>query len=368
MAAPLHLAIAADGSADRRWRSLDDYFARDPALAPRFARLRRHAFGIAGSNYDISDICNLRCEGCLYFEGADRIGHGDSAGDDAWEALFRSERARGINYAYFSGAEPALRAERLRRAAAIIPRGVVFTNGTVRIDERLPYALHISLWGDEAETPSLRGANSFAKAFRLFGDDPRARFIFTANARNIESAWTIAERCAREGALLSFSIFSPTELYRAKLGVGAGNDGDYFRISRPEDNLVPGPVDLARIHATLDAVADRYPRTVVYSRAYNRWVTDPDGLYRIDPFTGWATDCGTRNSGMHRHVRTDLSFSDNKCCSPNIDCRDCRVYGMASGTAVSRFRRFATTYDGFRDWLDIAEQWSRLFLRDFAAD
>jgi hypothetical protein len=38
---------------------------------------------------------------------------------------------------------------------------------------------------------------------------------------------------------------------------------------------------------------------------------------------------------------------------------------MAAGTAVKRLRRFATTYEGFRDWLDIAEQWSRLFLRDY---
>lgn len=346
---------------------LRDYFARDPSLRPRFLRLRRHAGGIVGSNYDISDVCNLRCEGCLYFEGADRLGHGDVADDDAWAALFARERVRGVNYAYFSGAEPALRPERLRRAAAIIPRGVVFTNGTVRIDERLPYALHISLWGDAADTPALRGGDSFDKAFRLFGADRRARFIFTVNATNAESTWGVAERCAREGARLSFSLFSPTEQYRTKLEAAAGNDDAYFRISTPDHHLVPGPAALADIRATLAEVAARHPATVIYSGAYNHWVTNPDGLYRIDPATGWAMDCGTRNSARHRHVRADLSASVSKCCSPNIDCRTCRIYGMASGTAVSRFRRFAASYDGFRDWLDIAEQWSRLFLRDFPA-
>jgi hypothetical protein len=88
-------------------------------------------------------------------------------------------------------------------------------------------------------------------------------------------------------------------------------------------------------------------------------------LYEIDPVTKWATDCGNRNTSRHRHVRADLSANLSKCCSPNIDCKDCRIYGMATGTAVSRFRRFAATEQGFRDWLDISEQWAQLFLRDW---
>jgi hypothetical protein len=345
--------------------TLDAYFARDGGLRPRYERLRRLAGGIVGSNYDVSDVCNLRCEGCLYFEGPDRLGHGDIAGDAVWDALFAAEKARGVNFAYLAGAEPALAPARLRFAAHHIGRGVVFTNGTVPIDQRLPFAVHVSLWGDEADTPRLRGGDNFNRAFRLFGEDRRARFIFTVNALNVEAAWALAERCARTGALLSFSIFSPTEQYRAKLEGAAANDNAYFRISSKEANLTAGADDLRHIRATLEAVTTRYPTTVVYTLAYNRWVTEPDGIYRIDPVTGLAMDCGTRNSVRHRHVRADLSASASKCCNPNIDCRTCRLYAAATGTAVSRFRRFAATYEGFRAWVDIAEQWARLFLRDW---
>ena len=73
-----------------------------------------------------------------------------------------------------------------------------------------------------------------------------------------------------------------------------------------------------------------------------------------------------RRAPYFRHVRTDLSTADAKCCSPNIDCRDCRAYSMAMGNAVSRFRRFAGSYEGFRAWIEIAEQWATLFLRDWA--
>ena len=355
------LDTCAAGSPAARTVSLGSYFGRDSSLRPRFERLRRHASGISGSNYDVSDTCNLRCEGCLYFSGADRDGHGDVAGDAAWAALFAAERRRGVNFAYLAGGEPALAPSRLRLAAEHIGRGVVFTNGTVRIDERLPFAVHVSVWGDRDGSARLRGGDSFEKAFRLHGGAARARFVMTVNARNVHGAWAVAERCAAAGSRLSFSIFSPTVQYRAQLAAGLGAD-DYFRVSTPEAHLIPGPEDLAHIRRTLDAVAARHTATVLYSPAYGRWVTAPEGLYDIDPATGWARDCGTRRTARHRHYRTDLSSSTSKCCSPNIDCSGCRAYSMATGTAVSRFRRFAATYEGFRDWLDISEQWAALFL------
>jgi hypothetical protein len=346
---------------------LNTYFERDPMLLQRYRRLRRHAGGIVASNYDVSDRCNLLCEGCLYFAGSDRDGHADTRRDAEWDGLFAAERARGVNYAYLAGAEPGLSPNRLRLAAQHIGRGAVFTNGTIPIDRRLPFVLHVSLWGDAAETSALRGGTSFSRAFRLYSDDPRARFIFTVNARNVMSAWSIAERCASAGRMLSFSIFSPTEQYRAKLASRAPNDGAYFRISSPEASLAPTPDDLREIAVTLDAIAMRYPDTVVYTPAYSGWISNPAGLFRIDTATGWAVDCGVRNTPHHRHVRADLSTSASKCCSPNIVCRDCRAYAMASGTAVSRFRRFAASYQGFRSWLDIAEQWAALFLLDWPA-
>ena len=343
---------------------LAGYFARDPALRPRFDWLRRHASGIAGSNYDVSDACNLRCEGCLYFAGSDRHGHGDVAADADWDALFAAERRRGVNFAYLAGGEPALAPARLAMAARHIGRGVVFTNGTVRVDERLPFVLHVSVWGDRDGSAALRGGDSYEKAFRLHGGSPRARFIMTVNARNVDAAWGVAERCAAAGSPLSFSIFSPTVQYRAQLAAGRGSDGAHFRVSAPDAHLIPSPDDLLHIRRTLDAVAARHPGTVVYRPAYSRWVTGPAGLYDIDPATGWARDCGTRRTARHRHHRADLSASVSKCCSPNIDCAGCRAYSMAAGTAVSRFRRFAATYEGFRDWLDISEQWAALFLPD----
>lgn len=356
--------VRAVETAGKQAGGIASYFVRDPELRDRYARVRQVAFGIAGSNYDVSRTCNLKCEGCLFFEGTDYLAHGDDASEAEWDAMFAAEAARGVNFAYLAGGEPALQPRRLALAARHIPRGVIFTNGTVRIDPALPYAIHVSLWGGVEDTVRLRGGSSYEKAFRNYAKDPRARFVYTVNALNIDGVWAAADRCAASGARLSFSLFSPTDEYRRKIATGSAPDGDYFRISSAEQNLALDAARLSEVRRELDAVSAAFPDTVIYSRAYNHWVTDPAGLYRIDPATGWATDCETRRAGHHHHVRTDLSTAESKCCSPNIDCRDCRAYSMASGTAVSRFRRFATTYEGFRDWLDIAEQWTALFLLD----
>jgi hypothetical protein len=345
------------------WR-LTEFLAREPALAARYQRVRTRTANIVGSSYDVARDCNLRCEGCLFFEGTDYLTHPDDKSAEAWDAFFGSERARGVNFPFFAGAEPGLERERLRLAARHFARGVIFTNGTVPIDRDLPFTIHVSLWGTPEATPVLRGGDSFARALRNFATDPRARFIYTVNARNLPGTRRVAEICRDAGAKLSFSLFSPTTLYRWKLEQGATNDADYFRTSTPADNLRLDAAALHGVQRELDALIDDFPGTLIYTKAYNHWVTDPAGLYTIDPATGWATDCETRRASYHMHYRTDLTSSDSKCCSPNIDCRDCRAYPMASGTAVNRFRRFMTSQEGFRAWLDIAEQWSDLFLRD----
>lgn len=74
----------------------------------RYQELRARVGRLVPSNYDISDTCNLRCEGCLFFDGADRLGHDDAADDAAWDAFFAAEGARGVNFAYLAGAEPTL--------------------------------------------------------------------------------------------------------------------------------------------------------------------------------------------------------------------------------------------------------------------
>jgi hypothetical protein len=115
---------------------------------------------------------------------------------------------------------------------------------------------------------ALRGGKSFGRALRNFGADPKARFIYTVNTRNLDGARRVAQIWADHGGKLSFSIFSPTSLYRWKLKNETANDDDYFRNSSKDDHLAPSPEMLLQIRETLDDISEAFPETVISSPAY----------------------------------------------------------------------------------------------------
>ena len=90
----------------------------------------------------------------------------------------------------------------------------------------------------------------------------------------------------------------------------------------------------------------------------------PAGLYDIDRDTGIATNCGGRNFEWHQSYRVDLKASDAKCCTPNVDCRHCRLNAVALASLVFRLDRFLGSLKEFRDWLDICDQYGRSNLLD----
>lgn len=124
-----------------------------------YQRIRGEVTPVRPSQYDIANACNLRCEGCLFFAGSDYLGHPEERDAERIDAFFAGEAARGINFAQFGGAEPALAVDTLRIAARYISCGVVFTNGTVRIPDDVPYSLHISIWGLPEASAEVRGAD-----------------------------------------------------------------------------------------------------------------------------------------------------------------------------------------------------------------
>lgn len=344
---------------------IQQYLDEAPGLAAFYRKYRRHVAPIISTNYDITDICNLRCEGCLFFAGTDYQAHRDERTPEEYDRFFAAEAARGINYPYFAGGEPALAQDRLRLAQRHFRRGMIFTNGTVRIDRDLPFTIHVSLWGDAQSTGKFRGAPVFGKSLANYIDDPRATFIYTVTHMNIGSIPGVVRICRDHGVRLSFNHFSATEQYNAKLARGATNDQDFFRFSTATDNLRLTPADRKRVRDVLDRMIDDYPETVVYSHAYNEWIGRAEGLYRIDPRTGRAADCPISDAPCHRHYHVDLQESAGKCCTPNVDCRDCRAYAIAHATFRRRVRDHLASRDAFARWVEVVDTWCRLFLIDW---
>jgi hypothetical protein len=312
--------------------------------------------------YEVTQRCNLKCEGCYYFEsGLEEITEQQSVG--AWESFFAAEAERQVSMAYFVGAEPALHQERLMAAAGHFSHGNVGTNGTVKIDEAVPFRISISMWaGDDETDRKLRGANAFRKAFRNYRGDRRAIVYYTLSRWNLDGARTIAELCRDNGLPLTFNLYSPTATYLAKLEGGLANDDQFFRVSRPDDTPMMSGDDLARAERTVLGLMEDFPDTVLYSKSYNAWSTRPSPLHEVDAETGIAPRCGSRITNLMNYYGADLERKDVKCCTPDLDCSQCRIMSGGWSTKLQPDARDLASAASFGNWLEMMEALGRIFV------
>lgn len=335
-------------------------YLQDPALKAKWDKIRSLDFPIRISGYDITNECNLRCEGCFFFEGELSSHYDSSKSIGEYREFFRGETARGITYPHFAGAEPALVQDRLRVAAEFWKHGLIYSNGTVKIDEALPFMIHISVWGGKDTDKRLRGGQVFERAIRNYRGDNRAVFLYTLNPQNLADAGEVVRRLASEGLRISFNHFSASRQYKRKLATGEAHDAGTFRLSDRDHNLIFSPNDLLRARELLHRLREDYPQTVVFSDHYNEWVHRPGPLFNIDPATGVATDCAILRMPYHRQHHTDFSYSDSECCIANVDCSECRHYVSVYTLIMSRMKEAMHDAAAFSAWLDVYYTWCRL--------
>lgn len=335
-----------------------------PDLRPRYDAVKRiiRAFR-KPAFYEISQRCNLLCEGCYYFEGGMVEPVLAQRSTSEWEVFFAAEAERKVSMAYFVGAEPALEQERLFAAARYFPFGNIGTNGTIRIDPCVPYRIGVSVWaGNDATDTKLRGASVFRKAFKNYAGDPRAIVLYTLSRWNLDSVRTVAEMCRDNALPLTFNMYSPTVTFDDKLRRRVMNDRAFFRVSRNGNTPVFDDEGLMRVRRLVSDLMDEFPDTVVYTRAYNDWVTRPGPLYDLDPLSGRAIHCGSRIVGPMRYYLSDLRQALPKCCTSDVDCSQCRMYSGGWSSKLQPDERDIADARSFADWLEMIEVLGRIFL------
>lgn len=288
------------------------------------------------STYDVHNVCNLKCEGCSYFV-TDRVLRMERPSDEGYDAFFRSEVARGVNYPIFSGAEPSLNQGPLAIAARHWDSGAVFTNGTKRIHPDLPFRVVVSVWGGGGRAERLRGGNTYRKALLSAASDKRAIVFFTITRDSVEDLPEVVEDCAKLKVKLSFNLYSMSSEYARKLRDGDANDAKYFRFSTSANNLALTPADRDRAAELIDSLIDAYPGTIMITKSLNDFMCRSAAIHTIDPVTHRALDCAILNTESHISFNYDLSRDERKSCSaPDFDCSDCRVLGAALATLLRR--------------------------------
>jgi organic radical activating enzyme len=332
-------------NSDREWKFSE--ILEDPRIRARWERVRKWFF-LRESTYDMTTRCNIRCEGCYYYEG-DKQFTRENRDPEAWRTLMQAEKGRGITYAVLAGAEPSLVPELCRVLFEEIPLGAIASNGLIRIPEAIDYKIHISVWGDDATSLEIRGAKGMLRRqIENYRNDPRAVFVYTFNRDNIDQVEAVAERLSACGGKLTFNMFSAP----------VGYDGPLRHTG----------ASLARTREVMVDLLDRFPDTVLFSRYSAVVHTHRLGLHDLYgcsyPRMNPSTDIGLGRS--FRQYRTDLTWDRSAaCCVPDTDCPDCRHYASGSAVVTARLFRHATDPRTFMAWLDYVDTYLAVWVMGY---
>ncbi len=319
----------------------------DPVVGERWQKVRRYFF-LRESTYDMSNRCNIRCEGCYYFNG-DKQFAGENRDPAAWKKLLTAEKERGITFVVLAGAEPSLVPELCRVCYETIDLGTIATNGINAIDREIGYKIHISVWGNDQTSLEIRGAKDMlVQQMDNYRDDERAIFVYTFTPHNIEQAREVTRLLADNGHKITFNMFSSPVGYTGPLR--------------------HTPETLARTREMMLELLADYPQTVIYSH-YNAVAhTHERGLHDLFgctyPRMNPSTAIGLGRS--FRQYRTDLQWDRAAaCCVPDTDCADCRHYAAGSAVVTARMFRHGENQEHFKAWLDYVDTYLAVWVTGY---
>ena len=319
----------------------------DSVIRERWEKVRRYFF-LRESTYDMTNRCNIRCEGCYYFNG-DKQFAVENRDPVAWKELLTAEKERGITFVVLAGAEPSLVPELCRICYETIDLGAIATNGIKAIPADIGYKIHISAWGNDQTSLEIRKAKDMlVHQMANYRDDPRAVFVYTFTPVNIDQARQVTRLLADNGHKITFNMFSSPVGYTGPLRHTAET--------------------LAHTRDTMNQLLQEYPETVIYSQYNIVAHTHENGLHDVYgcsyPRMNPSTDIGLGRS--FRQYRTDLQWDrDASCCVPDTDCADCRHYAAGSAVVTARMYRHASNPEHFKAWLDYVDTYLAVWVMGY---
>ena len=341
---PLCRSSATDAS-KRRWKFSE--LLADPDVRDRWEKVRKFFF-LRESTYDMSNRCNIRCDGCYYYEG-DKQFTQENRNPDAWRKLMQAERERGITYVVLAGAEPALVPELLQVCHQEMPLGSIATNGVKFIPAAVDYKIHISVWGSDETSQRVRRAKRLLeRQMANYAGDDRAVFVYTYTRENIQETEAVVERLASKDHKVTFNMFSSPVGYQG--------------------SLRHDPASLAATRRSMLELIERYPQHVLFSPYSAVAHTHSLGLHDLFkcsyPRMNPSTHIGLGRT--FRQYRTDLNWDRAvACCVPDTDCPDCRHYASGSAVVTARLHRHAIDPEHFRAWLDYVDTYLAVWVMGY---
>ncbi len=334
-----------DLTPEKIWKFAD--ILADPDIRERWEKVRKYFF-LRESTYDMTRRCNIRCEGCYFYEGEKQFAT-ENCNPEDWRKRMKAEKERGITFVVLAGAEPALVPDLCQVCFDEMPLGTIATNGLKRIPAAVGYKIHISVWGNDDTSRRVRKApDMLVRQIENYRNDPRAVFVYTFTRQNIEEAEEVLEILSDNGCRATFNMFSAP----------VGYTGD---LRHTEESLL-------HTRRTMMTLLEKYPDNLLFS-PYNAVAhTHPRGLHDLFacayPRKNPSTDVGLGRS--FRQYRTDLDWDrEAACCVPDTDCDDCRHYAAGSAIVTARLFRHAVSPDVFKSWLDYVDTYLAVWVMGY---
>mgnify|MGYP006274332421 CR=1 FL=1 len=329
-----------------------------PHLELRFRTLEAIGKSVRSSEYHITNACNLRCEGCWFFD----LEHDKETKDQAnLESLARfvdTERnQRGINTALIIGGEPTLFLNRLRVFVGKMDNVTISTNGL----KKLPYegfervAIGITVFGGEKLDDELRAirpngtrfSGLFDTALRNYYQDKRAGFVYALTHEGIDSTEETVKKIHSNGNKVTFNYYTSAK-------------------SDQEKNS-------SKIQELLDEalrVKSLYPRTVVSHHAFisalitGRSLLGEFGYHNCPSISTChpAHEARLQNGNpvLPRFNAWSADTKTLKFCCTSGHCDSCRDSQAIYSWLVVNMPRFLENEKDFLMWIEVAESyWSQ---------
>ncbi len=321
-------------------------YLSDPFLANLYTQVRK-AGAVKSISVDLTHKCNLRCNGCYYFEEEmDKMVDAKADLDNAFDIFLASEKKRGTNFITIVGGEPSLRLDRLKTIYDNFKMNVA-TNGLIRIPykgfEQMP--IGVAVWGSNQTDAELRNKGKrdlFSIALENYKNDNRAFFYYTVSPDKSDEIELVVEKCVNNGNKVLFNYFSDTHTKK---------------------NITEYRASFSKVRSQIEKAIEKYPAKILTTSYFNKVITSGKLYNQVWGYnvctnisTNYAPNQARLQNGnpFNPHFRSynaDFTTTRRCCTGINRSCDSCCDAWEHFSWIMINLKKHLGSKDEFTNWL-----------------
>jgi sulfatase maturation enzyme AslB (radical SAM superfamily) len=332
----------------------------DLALKARLSKVMSFARRVRVSEYQLTNACNIRCEGCWFFEYEHDKETREVNDLESLKLFVQHEKSnRKINSALLIGGEPTLFPDRIQIFREHMKYVTVSSNGL----KRLPYegfedvSIGLTLFGGGPLDDQLRAIKPNGKRFtglfesslENYRDDTRAFYVYALSEDAIEHIEDTVRRISANGNRVSFNFYSK---YGTNDPSALSRQRDLLQEALRVKNLFPETVISHPYYINAIITGQSHWGKFGYENCPSISVdhlAHKDRLLNGNPylpvFNTWSADLKT------------VKF----CCTSG-DCTGCRDSQAVFSWLLVSIHEFLENRDSLQAWIEVAESyWSQFY-------